>query len=466
MAHPVEWTHADVQTWCIAKCLPPAAVSCTAALDGLGLWLLTEESLHVPADEEGECQDDTKFAAFGTLLDAVAMLRKEYEAEDALLALRMMEDDNPALAAALEAEMHERMRDHFYSLQVLQLDIQRLQMCEADSELATRLRQEARLDAFSLRVAQEQEQQRLDHELASQIQNIADHEADHIIATHGRDVVTAPPLNDPVPKEYDDDCAATAALDQHDIGSSPAQEEAQPYCIACMTAHHDTKLLPCGHYMCTTCLKHLFQTALKDNSLIPVTCCQKELPISLMQLVLNKDELFLLCERKREKAIVNKMYCPNPVCSYLMDLDQLLRFSSSKSSVIACVSCAQALCICCKSFAHDGECNRDGSDPNGESQLVELAAFEGWKRCKRCYTFVSLKHGCNHITCVCRYEFCYICEEEWTHPKSCPCPLWVDENLIQEEDRLVDDQEDQLGRQLNQVSSCSCSLGSPWSKEL
>ena len=152
-----------------------------------------------------------------------------------------------------------------------------------------------------------------------------------------------------------------------------------------------------------------------------------------MRRVLKKDELFVICERMREKAVVERMYCPNPVCSYLMDLDQLLRFRSSKSSVIACVSCDQALCILCKSFAHEGECKLNVSDLHGESQLVELAASEGWKRCQRCYTFVSLKHGCNHMTCVCQYEFCYICEEEWKKPKTCPCPLWIPDNLLQEE---------------------------------
>jgi len=44
----------------------------------------------------------------------------------------------------------------------------------------------------------------------------------------------------------------------------------------------------------------------------------------VMRLVLDKDELLQICQRMSEKAEANKMYCPNLVCSHLMNLDQLL----------------------------------------------------------------------------------------------------------------------------------------------
>jgi hypothetical protein len=443
MTHPLEWSRADVQAWCVTRGLPPTAAALIAALDGPGLWMLTKESLGVPAKGEGAEASD-----LCALWDAVAMLHQQYEVEDVLLAVQIMAEENPAFAPALDKEAHDQVRDHFYSLLVLELDVKRHEMSEADFELAYRLQQEAHTDVFSLRVAQEMEQMRLDHELAVRTENADDLEADRIIALHGRDVVTAPTV-EAADKE---DCDIVEATNEHDIERVPAQAqgEAQSQCIACFTLHHDAKLLPCGHYLCTEDLGRMCRAALKDNSLIPLACCEQELPVEVMRLVLNKDELFQICQRVSEKAVANKMYCPNPTCSHLMNLDQLLRFRNIESSVMACVSCTQTICILCKSFAHDGECQ---NVDHGDLQLIELAASEGWKRCKRCYTFVSLKHGCNHITCMCGYEFCYVCEEEWKSPKTCPCPLWIPENLIHEEDRIVLAHEENLGRRLYQVSN-------------
>ena len=102
----------------------------------------------------------------------------------------------------------------------------------------------------------------------------------------------------------------------------------------------------------------------------------QELSVEVMRLVLIKDELFQICQRVSEKAVANKTCCPNPVCSHFMNLDQLLCFRNSESSVMACVSCTQPICILCKSFAHDRECQ---NVDHGDFQLIELAALEGWK---------------------------------------------------------------------------------------
>lgn len=39
---------------------------------------------------------------------------------------------------------------------------------------------------------------------------------------------------------------------------------------------------------------------------------------------------------------------------------------------------------------------------------------------------VELTHGCYHMTCRCRGEFCYLCSTPW---KNCTCPQW-DETLL------------------------------------
>ncbi len=48
---------------------------------------------------------------------------------------------------------------------------------------------------------------------------------------------------------------------------------------------------------------------------------------------------------------------------------------------------------------------------------------------------VALDHGCNHMTCRCHAEFCYVCSIKW---KNCSCPRWDEERLIEAaRDRIV-----------------------------
>lgn len=44
-----------------------------------------------------------------------------------------------------------------------------------------------------------------------------------------------------------------------------------------------------------------------------------------------------------------------------------------------------------------------------DKQLEEWAERVGAKRCVRCQFWVQKNDGCDHMTCRCGYEFCYIC---------------------------------------------------------
>lgn len=37
-----------------------------------------------------------------------------------------------------------------------------------------------------------------------------------------------------------------------------------------------------------------------------------------------------------------------------------------------------------------------------------------WSRCPGCKSLCELKEGCAHITCVCKYEHCYLCGSDWS----------------------------------------------------
>eukprot|EP01034_Spumella_vulgaris_P042116 gene42116-52212_t len=52
-------------------------------------------------------------------------------------------------------------------------------------------------------------------------------------------------------------------------------------CVVCTVVTRDAHTLDCKHVFCDVCLGQTFLTALNDRSLMPVTCCKKEIDQSL-----------------------------------------------------------------------------------------------------------------------------------------------------------------------------------------
>jgi hypothetical protein len=99
-----------------------------------------------------------------------------------------------------------------------------------------------------------------------------------------------------------------------------------------------------------------------------------------------------------------------------------------------CPSCAARTCTRCKTAAHGIFTSCDAQQ---DEEVLALGEREGWKRCPSCNALIELAHGCYHITCRCRKEFCYVSRETW---RTCNCPQW-------EEARLTAAAEDQVRRE-------------------
>jgi len=67
--------------------------------------------------------------------------------------------------------------------------------------------------------------------------------------------------------------------------------------------------------------------------------------------------------------------------------------------------------------------------------LMGAAESNRWQRCYGCRRVVELRSGCNHMTCMCKSQFCYVCGMKW---KTCNCDQWDEERLIERAENLVD----------------------------
>ena len=356
---------------------------------------------------------------------------------DMIAALKLQAEEVPLLAG-MEEEFGAIVFDLNYSGLVQACEFEQHRIIAADCELAARLTREARFDGANLRFAQQEEQNRIDHELARRIARVQnDVDVLTTIEEHGRNVVT-----EVWPAENDGSETSKT--------TSTCEPDEYHECMVCMDQALDTITLPCEHKYCFACLRGLFCAVLNDSSMLPVTCCQKAVPQETVQKVLTKEEENLVISRLQEKLTTSKMYCASLACSKLIDLDYLTVRGSAvpTNGIFNCVHCGLSLCLYCKSSAAvhgSGPCDGVRAD---EEALVVLASREGWKRCPGRMTFVSLKSGCNHITCICGYEFCFECGVPWAKPKPCTCVLYTEEMLLRENDRRIEYLQDQLGRDL------------------
>ncbi|KAF9922896.1 hypothetical protein FBU30_006971 [Linnemannia zychae] len=130
-------------------------------------------------------------------------------------------------------------------------------------------------------------------------------------------------------------------------------------CVACQN-EKQSYAAPCGHGYCEDCAYFLYKQALADRSLIPVRCCKKPFAPEIVKACLTETSDINVYETIKHEI-------ENP-CPPLAELER------AASKVIS---------------------------------------ENGWKVCAQCGAVVEKISGCNHMTCICRYEFCYACHKKW-----------------------------------------------------
>ncbi|KAH8928426.1 hypothetical protein BT69DRAFT_1212834, partial [Atractiella rhizophila] len=198
-------------------------------------------------------------------------------------------------------------------------------------------------------------------------------------------------------------------------------------CVICTDPVRESLAVqfPCAHHYDRTCFFKLVNEAMKDESLLPVRCCNREMPTSSLKKHLSANQ-FSAYERKLEEhQTQNRLYCPDPRCS------RFLGSASEHKERRACAICGQNVCAHCKSKWHPfSRCSTDES----EEEFLKVASDEKWQRCHRCKRMVELHTGCYHMTCFCKHEFCYVCGEQW---KTCQCPQWDETRLLERAEEQV-----------------------------
>jgi hypothetical protein len=205
-----------------------------------------------------------------------------------------------------------------------------------------------------------------------------------------------------------------------------------------------------GGAACIECLQAYFRHQIESKA-VPITChdkvCKHEIMPSDLQTLLKKNEmerfervgiesmvapLGINFNGKQQKADKFKfLHCPTPNCSYIFALDP----NDEEAHHLRCELCKEHYCLKCRVKYHKGKScitYRKDTLSVGEETLLLLAYLHRnkVKACPQCAQYVERSSGCQHMSCICGAEFCYLCANV-----VCTCkPGTIDVDYHEEED--------------------------------
>ncbi|XP_010483761.1 PREDICTED: ATP-dependent RNA helicase DEAH11, chloroplastic-like [Camelina sativa] len=209
--------------------------------------------------------------------------------------------------------------------------------------------------------------------------------------------------------------------------------ESCPVCYAYVSPNDKFEVSGCFHRICVTCMRKPFSSEqiLRGNTAIcPYPDCENDLVPEDCRGFADDDAITLMIQRKKEKAIPvkDRVYCPNPSCSFLMsDLD-LVRNNPQQTEARKCMECGLSFCKKCHVPWHYkktcDEFKKSESYLKSDAALLEsFVKTQGWKKCSQCQSIVQHGGGCKQIPCRnCKHEFCYTCGAACKKKKlTCKC---------------------------------------------
>lgn len=173
--------------------------------------------------------------------------------------------------------------------------------------------------------------------------------------------------------------------------------------------------MKCSHKFCSHCMR-TYVDGKVQSSQVPIRCpqlrckyymssveCRSFLPLSSYESL----------ERALAEANVlssDRIYCPFPNCSALLNPRECLSATASSSSqsdnsCVECPVCQRFICVDCGVPWHTSmNCEEYQNLPLEERDAADitlhrLAQNKRWRRCQQCRRMIELIQGCYHMTC-------------------------------------------------------------------
>jgi len=182
--------------------------------------------------------------------------------------------------------------------------------------------------------------------------------------------------------------------------------------------------LDCGHEYCSNCLARMVDMAIDAKNTRTLKCPSMNCNHRFRQQdVRNIDhkKLNSIADIQAKEWFLkqpNSRHCQTPDCDFCFINEE------GNRQRITCSQCRRKYCSNCLTD-HSMRTACDHTKRANES-AEDQKKNEEWKKantivCPSCKTIIQKDGGCNHMTCKCGHEFCYLCRERYG---SCHCPLF------------------------------------------
>ncbi|KAI0136725.1 hypothetical protein BJ170DRAFT_28141 [Xylariales sp. AK1849] len=186
-------------------------------------------------------------------------------------------------------------------------------------------------------------------------------------------------------------------------------------CVSCLDEFDPKDMVKAiCHSYCYDCFERLITAACENEQQWPPKCCLNDIPERIVLANTNNE----IQRRYRSRAeewnipVSDRLYCGQAECSLWIKPDQV-------NHALGAARCTNEhwTCTICRGPQHTtNQCPQDWDMMRTE----ELAEEEGWKRCYGCHAYVEHREACQHMTCICGAEFCYVCGARW---RTCGCTM-------------------------------------------
>lgn len=193
-------------------------------------------------------------------------------------------------------------------------------------------------------------------------------------------------------------------------------------CLDLLVLSRIHTMKPCGVKFHFNCVKD-YVRAISNSQDLPFICpaegCKHRLTEKDFLSGFFSGEEFRIVQKKLKirDAMENPdkfTICSTPDCQHIFSIPE-----NNSIARVTCPLCKRATCLNCKVSFHVNLTCEEYNTTNPD----ELAVFNDfigkrWMRCSKCLFWIERNEGCNHMTCKCGFQFCYVCGEKW---RDCKC---------------------------------------------
>ncbi|RFN47894.1 putative e3 ubiquitin-protein ligase ari4, partial [Fusarium flagelliforme] len=178
----------------------------------------------------------------------------------------------------------------------------------------------------------------------------------------------------------------------------------------CLICSQDARVrAPCGCNYCLSCFREAIKIGLRSQEEFPPKCC---VPFDEAAVRLARSaplvHLFRQMDEEHKAPVHDRLYCHDGNCAAFIPPDQNGR----------CLLCHTETCPDCGGEGHpDRPCAASDAEEDVWATMDQNRSVN----CPGCGRMIALAEACNHMTCPCGSQFCFLCGERW---HTCLCPLY------------------------------------------